>query len=516
MGIKVVDLKQSKWYIGCLDDDIPSDDIVFLVTYFVLSNKDMIYEFVDVKERGRPINPPEYMIALLIYGALRHIDGTNELAEMAEFHQKFRYVSGDLKPSGRVLRKFIQEYGNIFKQLLAATLNLAYSLGLTDFDHVCVDGTIIKATNSPFNVIYYEDALKLMELLLSDSPSEDAIDDLRRPAKKFYFNTVMNTKRKLELLNKMIDVMEDNGKEKIPAFDIDSRSMHTKKGYKEPSYNMQLATDTQSKLICAVHISQNPSDHYELPPTMDKAVENLPVKPSKVSADTIYKQESTLQYLEKEGYDGIIPDQQQNRLNQGKIPDNLFHKDNFTYNFDNDTFKCPSGAIFEHKSTTYEESKDEKGTKIPVNSYYNYKACKNCKYKEQCLSKSTTHRVIQERGSELSIKMKYKMSTEKYQKEYKQRGHTSEPPNGTLKEQYGINKIISRSTEDKENKVTIKAVAYNLRVLFNKILKADETINFKNIVKYHIDDYMLEISQEFDDVKFKLVELKKSKSITQE
>ena len=170
---------------------------------------------------------------------------------------------------------------------------------------------------------------------------------------------------------------------------------------------MQLATDTQSKLICAVHISQNPSDHYELLPTMDKAVENLPVKPKKVSADTIYKQESTLQYLEKEGYDGIIPDQQQNRLNQGKLPDNLFHKDNFTYDFDNDSFICPSGAILEHKSTTYEESKDEKGTKIPVSSYYNYKACKNCQYKEQCLSKLTTHRVIQERVSELSIKMKY-------------------------------------------------------------------------------------------------------------
>ena len=64
----------------------------------------MIYEFVDVKKRGRPINPPEYMIALLIYGALRHINGTDELAEMAEFHKKFRYVVGDLKPSGRVLR----------------------------------------------------------------------------------------------------------------------------------------------------------------------------------------------------------------------------------------------------------------------------------------------------------------------------------------------------------------------------------------------------------------------------
>ena len=87
------------------------------------------------------------------------------------------------------------------------------------------------------------------------------------------------------------------------------------------------------------------------------------------------------------------------------------------------------------------------------------------------------------------------MNTEKYQKEFKERGHTSEPLNGTLKEQYNINKIISRTREDKENKVTLKAGAYKLRVIFNKILKADETINFKNIAKYYIDDYMLEISQ---------------------
>ena len=40
IGVKVVDLKHRKWYCGCLDDEIPSDDIVFLLTYFVLSNKD--------------------------------------------------------------------------------------------------------------------------------------------------------------------------------------------------------------------------------------------------------------------------------------------------------------------------------------------------------------------------------------------------------------------------------------------------------------------------------------------
>lgn len=509
MGVKLVDLKQSKWYVGCLDDDIPDDDIVFLVTYFILSNKDMIYEFVDVKERGRPINPPEYMVALLVYGAIRHVKGTEELAEMAEFHQKFKYISGDLKPSGRVLRKFMQEYGDLFKQLLAATLNLAYNLGLTDFSYVCVDGTIIKATNSPFNVIYRDDALKLLELLSSDTPNNEIIDDLRRPAKKFYYNSVINDERKKEILNKMINRMRETGKDKLPAFDIDSRSMYNKKGYKEPSYNMQLATDTQSKLICGIHIAQEATDHYTLPPTIDKAVELMPTKPTTISADTIYKTEPTLQYLDKNGYKGLIPDHGQTRENQGKLNDNLFHKDNFTYLFDEDAFLCPNNKKLPHESTTYEESKDEKNTKIQVNSYYNYQECKNCKYQEQCTPGKSTHRVIQERGSQLAIKMKYEMKQEKNRKKYQERGHTAEPPNGALKEQFHINHIISTDKNDRENKITLQAVGYNLIVIFNKLLKADDTINFKKLVKYNIDDYMIEITQEFEEIKFKLIELKK-------
>ncbi|RAP44963.1 MAG: hypothetical protein BZ135_06995 [Methanosphaera sp. rholeuAM6] len=67
--------------------------------------------------------------------------------------------------------------------------------------------------------------------------------------------------------------------------------------------------------------------------------------------------------------------------------------------------------------------------------------------------------------------MKYKMNKPEYQEDYKMGGHTLEPPNRTLKEQFHINQIISRGQQDKENKVTLKAVAYNLRVIFNKILE---------------------------------------------
>ena len=56
--------------------------------------------------------------------------------------------------------------------------------------------------------------------------------------------------------------------------------------------------------------------------------------------------------MKQEGYDGFIPDQNKQEEIKEKIEDNLFHKDNSTYLFDEDAFQCPSVAILLHKSTT--------------------------------------------------------------------------------------------------------------------------------------------------------------------
>lgn len=41
-------------------------------------------------------------------------------------------------------------------------------------------------------------------------------------------------------------------------------------------------------LICVVNVSQSPTDHYEIPKTMEIIIENLEgIKPVKISADTI-------------------------------------------------------------------------------------------------------------------------------------------------------------------------------------------------------------------------------------
>jgi len=72
-------------------------------------------------------------------------------------------------------------------------------------------------------------------------------------------------------------------------FDTDAKFMKNKKGHTMLGYNIQFVTDAKTILILAIHVSSEGSDAYQLPPAMDKAIENINTKPKKVSADNSYR-----------------------------------------------------------------------------------------------------------------------------------------------------------------------------------------------------------------------------------
>ena len=73
--------------------------------------------------------------------------------------------------------------------------------------------------------------------------------------------------------------------------------MKGKKGNFMIAYNIQSAVDYDTKLICAINVTQNPTDHYELPPIAERAIQNIKTTPKYISADTIYLNQISLSYL---------------------------------------------------------------------------------------------------------------------------------------------------------------------------------------------------------------------------
>lgn len=115
---KVIDTNQTQFVYTRLDEMIPEDDCSRFIVQFI----DMFYSVLDLEKTvvspGAPSYPKREMFKLVLYGFYRGVTSIEVLAEMAQFHQIYRYVSKDIKPSARTIRRFITKYGAYLKYYL--------------------------------------------------------------------------------------------------------------------------------------------------------------------------------------------------------------------------------------------------------------------------------------------------------------------------------------------------------------------------------------------------------------
>ena len=457
---------QTKLIVRTNDYNVPKDHISrFVVEFIEESIKKMDIKIEEKKDDRHSFNICS-MLKLLVYAKIEHMDSARVIADMAKYHDIFKYVCDGITPSERSIQRYRDEYGEYYEQLLEMTLKKASDENLSEFNHVAIDGTIKKGYNANHNTISKKETNILINYYNGVKIEEEILDKLHKPAKNLIENTKLSDKEKLEKLYDIKTQFTLTGQDKIPMNDIEARKMKGKKGNFYIAYNVQSAVDYDTKLICAVNVTQSPTDHYELPQIADKAIKNLGKIPEHMSADTIYLNPTSLSYFKNNNIDGLIPTRKQSKEKIGKLNKNPFHKDHFEYDGENDAFKCPAGQYLTFYNQYTIESKDpEKPEKIK-RLYNNYEACKNCKFKKDCISQKQSHRTITENGNRLQIEMYFKMEKEEYQDEYSKRPCV-EGPFGTLKEYYHIEQEVVIGKTKTEQKINLNALAYNIKRLYN-------------------------------------------------
>lgn len=326
------DVCQTKWIKGNRFDDIPSNH----VSRFLL---DFTNEFLGnsldeklIEKPGRPIYSKKTLLNILIYGEINRISSTEELADLVNYHHFYHFVASDMTPSARTLRRFKEEYEYLFELVLQSTLIMAKNNEITDFDHIAIDGTIIKANNSNYNIIKLEEIELLLKLLNQKNEeineylkSEDS-KNLRRSAYKLLKNKNKSKQDKIQLLKKLKDILLKSEQSSVGLSDSDARWMKNKKNQTELGFNVQSSVDHKSKLILVFEATQDPTDHYQLIKQIKNIKNILGEYPTKISADYGYRSHKNLKFLKSKDIDGYIPNQKQSRENKDKKPDNPYHK----------------------------------------------------------------------------------------------------------------------------------------------------------------------------------------------
>lgn len=463
---RIPEEEQMKLGIRSLDFNIPDNHISRFVVDFI----DEYYPILGIKEkkkkRGRDSFPVKEMLKILIYAKIEHIDSMRFLADMVKYHDIYKFVGGGIQPSERSLQRYRQEYGKYLNELLKMTLKKAVDAGYTDFNSVSIDGTIKKAYNAKNKVITEKETEILTRYFEGDRVSQEELDKLHKPAQEILENDKISAQEKLYLLDDIKTQFTLSGQKSVPIIDIEARWMKSKKGNSQISYNIQSAVDYDTKMICAINVVQAPTDHYQLPKIVDKAINNTNVLPRFVLADTIYLNETSLSYLADKHIDGVIPDRKQSKEKIGKLSKNPYHKDHFKYLPGIDAFECPEGQIMYFFNKYVEKSKDPEQQDKIKRLYSNYGACKACNCREKCISSTQTHRTITEYGGSLKKAMWEKMESDEYKEVYAKRSSV-EGPFGILKEQFNIESEVVIGKTKTEERLLLDAVAYNLIRLYN-------------------------------------------------
>ena len=120
------DRNQAKLGINTLDWNVPENHISRFVVEFV----EEVFPLLNIKEpkkkKGRDSLPVDSMLKLLIYAKIQHIDRTSIIADMARYHDIFKYMCDDIRPSERSIQRYRREYGHYFEVLLQMTLKKAF------------------------------------------------------------------------------------------------------------------------------------------------------------------------------------------------------------------------------------------------------------------------------------------------------------------------------------------------------------------------------------------------------
>lgn len=235
----------------------------FRLMYFASEIVEGTFNFFKIRRISSKVGKPPFnlkdMIKLIFYGHINKITSSMQVAYQAKYNHLYRLISNSAEPSDRTIRDYNKYFQPIYQLIMSFILYAAKTIGLTDFKHLSIDGTIKRAHNSPFNLIKEKDIKLLVKHYLVEELTKEEIKKLRRTARKFMDDKSKTDKEKVDILFHWRHLLDCSGQKSLALNDHDSRLMKIKdNGQKYPkfSFNVQLGTDTKSKLICGVKSSK--------------------------------------------------------------------------------------------------------------------------------------------------------------------------------------------------------------------------------------------------------------------
>lgn len=441
----------------CLDDYVAEDNPVRVVDVFVDELELAALGFTGPAATGRPGYSPATMLKLYLYGYLNQVQSSRRLEREAGRNVECMWLTGKLAPDFKTIADFRRDNGEAIRAVCCQFVTLCRNIGLIAGGMVAVDGSRFKAVNTR-DKNYTPGAIRLrmeqvdgsiaryLEMLDTADRQEDQIAEMRISRLTERLDALRRQMRDLQAMARAVADAPDH---QVSLTDPDARAMATNgKGTGMVGYNVQTVVDAKHHLIIAHEVTNLGHDRSQLAKLARQAKEVTGADVLTVLADRGYFSGAEVVACEAAGAIPIIP----KPLTSGAKADGRFGKQDFIYQPETDTYRCPADDQLIWRYTTVENG-------LTLSRYWSSN-CGTCALKAMC-TPSKQRRITRWEHEAVIEAMQQRL--DEMPNAMRLRRSIVEHVFGTIKDWMGRAHFRTRRLANVATEMSLHVLAYNLK-----------------------------------------------------
>jgi transposase len=272
---------------------------------------------------GRDASDPRMLLGLWLYGLSEGVNRARELARLSTEHAAYRWLCGGVSVNHHLLSDFRSGHGAALDELFGQVLGLLLDQRLISLSRVAQDGTRVRASAGAASFrrkarlrACVRAARHHLELLKAEAERDPTACSARqraaelRAARDYEQRCQRAVARLAELGAHKAEAKnhpQRTTETRVSTTDPEARVMKMADSGFRPAYNLQFATDTESRIIVGVGASSAGTDSQQLAPMLDQIERRTGKVPAQHLVDGGYLNFAAVEHAAARGVEVFCP-----------------------------------------------------------------------------------------------------------------------------------------------------------------------------------------------------------------
>ncbi len=309
---------------ACRIDDLIEDDHRARRFWDLLESFDLSLFTEGARSRGsnagRPVTDPRVLLCLWLYATSESVGSARHLSRLIERDAPYRWIAGGMSISYHTLSDFRVSHQKALDGMLTEMLAALMSTGMVYLSRIAQDGTRVRANAGAKSYRRQNSLKKCLAAAKRQVKKTRAELDAERGGPKSRKQLAAEARAAKERMERTKQALgeirklqkgsqkgKEPGEVRASTTDPEARVMkHADGGYR-PSFNIQGAVDTDSRIIVDVAVTDRGNDYDEIQPMLDRLEDRTGQLPDEVLVDGGYAKKQDIEEAEQRGVDVYAP-----------------------------------------------------------------------------------------------------------------------------------------------------------------------------------------------------------------